>query len=391
MFITMLRSLRRFCYTDPLNLSSRLSSEETMVRDMARSFCQQELMPHVKMHHREETFDTGLFRQFGNMGMLGVTLKGASYNTYGLIAREIERVDSAYRSAMSVQSSLVMFPIHAYGSSAQKEEYLPALEAGEKIGCFGLTEPNAGSDPSGMRTRAKCLDNGDYLLSGSKHWITNAPIADVFVVWARADDTIKGFLLDKGMPGLDAPPIEGKCSLRASPTGSIFMDDVYVPASKVLPGVVGLTGPFSCLNHARFGIAWGVTGAAEFCFHAARDYALEREQFGAPLASTQLIQKKLADMATDIAVAQMACFQVGEQKDHGTWNPEMISLVKRHSCAKALQIAREARDILGGNGISDDYHVIRHAMNLEAVNTYEGTSDIHALILGKAVTDIPAF
>jgi len=380
---------RLFQYKDPLNIHKLLTSEEKIISDTAHAFCQKELMPYVLQHHRHETFDKGIFQQMGSLGFLG-TLSG---NAYGLLAREVERVDSAYRSAMSVQSSLVMHPIREFGSKEQQETFLPSLMSGESIGCFGLTEPNHGSDPSKMETKAVPKPDGTFSISGSKNWITNAPIADVFMVWAKdtSDNRVKGFILEKNMPGLDTQNIEGKFSLRASPTGMIFMDNVRVPKENLLPGVDGLKGPFSCLNHARFGISWGVTGAAEFCYEAARQYTLERQQFGAPLASTQLVQKKLADMATNIATAQLACLQVGRLKEASEESPEMISLVKRNSCAMALVVAREARDMLGGNGISDEYHVIRHVLNLEAVNTYEGTSDIHALILGKAITDIAAF
>jgi glutaryl-CoA dehydrogenase len=335
-------------------------------------------------------------REMGELGLLGSTLKGygcagLNYVGYGLIAREIERVDSAYRSAMSVQSSLVMYPIHAYGDDAQREKFLPRLAAGELVGCFGLTEPDFGSDPGGMRTRARSVAGG-FRLNGAKSWITNSPIADVFVVWAKDDDdVIRGFILEKGMTGLSAPRIEGKFALRASPTGEIVMNDVFVPRDNLLPGVTGLKGPFGCLNRARFGIAWGVMGAAEFCWHAARQYTLDRRQFGRPLAANQLIQKKLADMQTEIALGLQAALRVGRLLDQGEAAPEAISLIKRNNCGKALDIARAARDMHGGNGISDEYHVIRHAMNLEAVNTYEGTHDVHALILGRAQTGLQAF
>lgn len=391
MFRTTIR--RMSTMVDPMRLQSMLSVDERMLSDVARVFCKQELLPNVRQQHRKGTFDKNIFRKMGNVGLLGATLRGASYNGYGLIAREVERVDSAYRSALSVQSSLVMYPIHAFGSQEQKDRYLPRLESGEDVGCFGLTEPNHGSDPSGMETRATRLKDGSYEISGSKHWITNAPIADVLLVWARdtSDDIIKGFLLDRDLDGIETPAIEGKLSLRASATGTIFMDQVRVPSTAVLPGVSGLRGPFSCLNHARFGISWGVTGAAEACYDIARQYVMDRRQFGAPLAANQLIQKKLADMSTDIAVSQLACLQVGRLKERDEAEPEMISMIKRHSCSKALGIAREARDMLGGNGVSDEYDVMRHMLNLEAVNTYEGTSDIHALILGRAITGIPAF
>lgn len=389
----MLKMRRTICclfqYNDPLNIRTLLTSEEKMISDTAHSFCQKELMPHVLKHHRNETFDKGIFKKMGSMGFLG-TLSG---NSYGLLAKEVERVDSAYRSTMSVQSSLVIHPIQEFGSEEQKEKYIPSLTSGEMIGCFGLTEPNHGSDPSSMQTKAVYNTDDTYSLHGSKNWITNAPIADLFMIWAKdtSDNKIKGFILEKDMPGLDTKKIEGKFSLRASPTGMIFMDNVRVPKENILPGVEGLKGPFSCLNHARFGISWGVTGAAEFCYDMARRYSIERHQFGAPLASKQLIQKKLADMITNISTAQLACLQVGRLKESSQACPEIISMVKRNSCSISLQIAREARDILGGNGISDEYHIIRHVLNLEAVNTYEGTSDIHALILGKAITNIPAF
>ena len=384
-------AVRRFA--DPLRISTLLTSEERLLSETARAFCQQELMPDVTEHHRHQTFDKRVFRKMGELGFLGSTLQGASDNGYGLIAREVERVDSAYRSALSVQSSLVMYPIHAYGSDAQKQKYLPKLEKGEWVGCFGLTEPNHGSDPSGMETRARRNRDGSYSLTGSKNWITSAPIADVFLVWARDSDDqkIKGFLLNKFQKGLQTPKIEGKLSLRASPTGMIFMDDVRVKKEQVLPGICGLQGPFRCLHKARFGIAWGVTGAAEFCFDQAREYVLDRHQFGAPLAANQLIQKKLADMSTNIALSQLACLQVGRLMQNGNDTHDMVSMIKRNSCQHALDIARQARDMLGGNGISDEYHVMRHVMNLEAVNTYEGTSDIHALILGRAITGYPAF
>lgn len=385
-----------FDYQDPLNLASCLNDEEQMISDTARAYCQENLMPRVLDNNRNETFDRAIFQEMGQLGLLGPTIQGygcsgVGYNSYGLIAREVERVDSSYRSAMSVQSSLVMHPINAFGSDEQKEKYLPRLATGELVGCFGLTEPNHGSDPAGMETRAKQLPDGSYEISGSKNWITNSPIADVFVIWAKDESEggrIRGFILEKGMEGLTAPRIEGKFSLRASPTGMIFMDGVKVPAANRLPHVSGLGGPFSCLNNARFGISWGSLGAAEFCYMQAREYTLERKQFGAPLAANQLIQKKLADMATEISIGYQACLQVGRLKDAGNVAPQMISMVKRNSCGKALQIAREARDMLGGNGISDEYHIIRHVMNLEAVNTYEGTHDVHALILGRGITEI---
>ena len=388
-----------FQWEDPLNLRSLLTEEEQMVSDTAESYCQENLMPRVLDNNRNETFDRSIFNEMGSLGLLGPTIEGygcsgVGYNAYGMIARAVERVDSSYRSAMSVQSSLVMHPINAFGSEEQKEKYLPRLATGEIVGCFGLTEPNHGSDPAGMETRAVLNANGDYEITGAKNWITNSPIADVFLVWAKDTsdgNKIKGFLMEKDMPGLTAPRIEGKFSLRSSPTGMIFMDQVVIPKTNVLPGVTGLGGPFSCLNNARFGISWGALGAAEFCYHKAREYTMERMQFGAPLAANQLIQKKLADMATDISLGHMACYQVGKLKDAGQVAPQMISMVKRNSCTRSIHVAREARDMLGGNGISDEYHIIRHVMNLEAVNTYEGTNDVHALILGRAITGMQAF
>ncbi|MCI4643545.1 MAG: acyl-CoA dehydrogenase [Hyphomonadaceae bacterium] len=385
-----------FDWTDPINLQNALTEDERMIQESARRYCQDQLMPRVLMANREERFDREIMRELGALGFLGSTIEGydcagVNYVSYGLIAREVERVDSGYRSAMSVQSSLVMHPINAYGSEAQKAHYLPKLASGDWVGCFGLTEPDAGSDPASMRTRAKSVPGG-YCLSGAKIWITNAPIADVFIVWAKTDDDIiRGFILEKGMEGLSAPKIEGKFSLRASITGEIVMDEVFVPDDNLLPGVKGLKGPFGCLNSARFGIAWGALGAAEFCWHAARQYTLERTQFGRPLAATQLVQRKLADMQTEITIGLAACLQASREKDAGTLHPTAISLIKRNSCGKALEIARTARDMHGGNGISDEYHVIRHVMNLEAVNTYEGTHDVHALILGRAQTGIQAF
>ena len=392
-----------FRWDDPFLLDDQLDDEERMVRDAARGYCQDKLMPRALADHRHETFDRAIFSEMGQLGMLGATLPeeygaaGLNYVCYGLIAREIERVDSSYRSAMSVQSSLVMYPIYAYGSAEQRQKYLPGLASGEQVGCFGLTEPNHGSDPGGMETRATKVDGG-WTLHGSKMWITNSPIADVFIVWAKAyddpdgrDGVIRGFILERGMAGLSAPKIEGKFSLRASVTGEIVMDEVFAPDDCLLPDARGLKGPFGCLNRARYGIAWGSLGAAEFCWHAARRYTLERKQFGRPLAATQLIQFKLANMMTDIALGLQGALRVGRLMDAGQAAPEMISLVKRNSCAKALDIARMARDMHGGNGISDEFHVIRHMMNLEAVNTYEGTSDIHALILGRAQTGIQAF
>ncbi|HYM30184.1 MAG TPA: acyl-CoA dehydrogenase [Candidatus Cybelea sp.] len=385
-----------FQWEDPLHLEGQLTDEERMVRDSARDFCQSRLMPRVRDMHRYETADRGIFTEMGELGLLGSTIHGygcagVNYVCYGLIAREVERVDSGFRSMMSVQSSLVMHPINTYGTEAQREKYLPKLARGEWVGCFGLTEPDFGSDPGGMRSRAKKVKGG-YSLSGAKMWITNSPLADVMVVWAKTeDDVIRGFILERGMKGLTTPKIEGKFSLRASVTGEIVMDDVFVPEENLLPNVSGLKGPFGCLNSARYGIAWGALGAAEFCWTAARNYTLERKQFGRPLAANQIVQLKLANMQTEIAIGLQACIQVGRLRDQGLDAPEMISLIKRNSCGKALEIARVARDMHGGNGISDEYHVIRHVMNLEAVNTYEGTHDIHALILGRAQTGIQAF
>jgi glutaryl-CoA dehydrogenase len=385
-----------FNWQDPLLLESLLSEDERMIRDTAHQYCQEKLMPRILEANRNEVFDPTIMTELGELGLLGCTLpekyggSGVNYVTYGLIAREVERVDSGYRSAMSVQSSLVMHPIYAYGSEEQRMKYLPKLASGEYIGCFGLTEPNSGSDPGSLATRAEEVDGG-YCLTGNKMWISNSPIADIFVVWAKLKGVIRGFILEKGMAGLSAPKIEGKFSLRASITGEIVMDNVLVPKENMLPNVKGLSGPFGCLNKARYGIAWGALGAAEFCWHGARQYTLDREQFGKPLAATQLIQKKLADMQTDITTGLFACLQVGRLMDAGTLSPEAISLVKRNSCGKALEIARNARDMHGGNGISDEFHVIRHMMNLEAVNTYEGTHDVHALILGRAQTGIQAF
>ncbi len=386
-----------FNWEDPLGLQSQLSEDERLVSEAARDFCRDRLLPGIRDAHRHECFDRGLMVAFGEHGFLGPTIPeayggaGLSYVSYGLIAREVERIDSGYRSAMSVQSSLVMHPIYAYGTEAQRQKYLPRLARGEWVGCFGLTEPDHGSDPGGMKTRAKSVPGG-YRLSGSKMWISNAPIADVFVIWAKTDDdVIRGFVLEKGMEGLSAPKIEGKFSLRASITGEIVMDDVLVTEEHLLPNVRGLRGPFGCLNRARYGIAWGAMGAAEFCWLAARDYTLARQQFGRPLAANQLIQKKLADMQTEIALGYQAALAVGRMIDGGTGAPESISLIKRNNCGKALDIARMARDMHGGNGISDEYHVIRHVLNLEAVNTYEGTHDVHALILGRAQTGLQAF
>ena len=385
-----------FNWQDPLLLESLLTEEERMLRDTAKQYCQEKLMPRILLANRHEKFDVEIMREFGALGLLGATIEdkygcaGINYVSYGLIAREVERVDSGYRSAMSVQSSLVMHPIHAYGSEEQKMKYLPKLATGEYIGCFGLTEPNSGSDPASMATKAVAVDGG-YQLNGSKMWITNSPIADVFIVWAKLAGVIKGFILEKGMPGLSAPKIEGKFSLRASITGEIVMENVFVPNDNMLPHASGLSGPFGCLNKARYGIAWGALGAAEFCWHGARQYTLDREQFGKPLAATQLIQKKLADMQTEISIGLLACLQAGRLMDANNLAPEAISLIKRNSCGKALDIARQARDMHGGNGISDEFHIIRHVMNLEAVNTYEGTHDVHALILGRAQTGIQAF
>ena len=385
-----------FQWDDALRLDDQLSEDERAIRDAARDYCQEKLFPRVLMANRQERFDREIMNEMGAMGFLGATLEGygcagVNYVSYGLIAREVERVDSGYRSAFSVQSSLVMYPIHAFGSEFLREKYLPGLRSGEKVGCFGLTEPDAGSDPAAMRTRAKAVEGG-FVLNGSKTWITNSPIADVFVVWAKDDaGDIRGFVLERGMAGLSAPKIEGKFSLRASMTGMIMMKDVFVPAENQIPGVKGLRGPFSCLNNARYGISWGALGAAEFCWHAARDYTLGRMMFGRPLAATQLIQKKLADMQTEITIALQAVLRLGRLLDEGRAAPEMISLCKRNSCGKALDIARAARDMHGGNGVADEYHVIRHVMNLEAVNTYEGTHDVHALILGRAQTGLSAF
>jgi glutaryl-CoA dehydrogenase len=383
-------------WIDPLNLESQLSGEEIAIRDAARDYCQGRLMPRILQANRNEVFDRAIFTEMGELGLLGPTIEGygcagVNHVAYGLIAREVERVDSAYRSAMSVQSSLVMHPIHAFGTEAQREKYLPGLAAGTLVGCFGLTEPDYGSDPGGMATRARPAAGG-YRLSGTKSWITNAPIADVAVVWGKTDDgVIRGFILERGMGGLSFPKIDGKFSLRASATGQIAMDDVFVPEANLLPGVRGLKGPFSCLNKARYGISWGAMGAAEFCWEAARRYTLDRTQFGRPLAANQLIQLKLADMQTEIALGLNASLRVGRLLDEHAAEPEVISLVKRNNCGKALAIARVARDMHGGNGISDEYHVIRHVMNLEAVNTYEGTHDIHALILGRWQTGLQAF
>ena len=386
----------RFDWSDPLLLETALTEEERMVRDTARDYAQDALMPRILEANRSEHFDPAIMREMGARGLLGATIDGygcagAGYVSYGLIAREIERVDSGYRSAISVQSSLVMHPIHAYGDEAQRRKYLPRLASGELIGCFGLTEPDAGSDPGSMKTRARKVDGG-YMLSGTKTWISNAPVADVFVVWAKNDaGVIRGFVLERGMDGLSTPRIEGKFSLRASTTGQIAMDDVFVPGGNELPGASGLKGPFGCLTRARYGIAWGALGAAEFCWHAARGYVLERRQFGRPLAANQLVQKKLADMQTEIALGLAACQRLGRLFDEGAAAHEAVSMLKRNSAGKAIEIARMARDLHGANGISDEYHVIRHVMNLETVNTYEGTHDVHALILGRAQTGIAAF
>ena len=386
-----------FNWPDPLLLDAQLREEERMVRDAAQAYAQDKLMPRVTEAFRHEKSDPAIFREMGALGLLGATLPpeyggaGLNYVCYGLIAREIERVDSGYRSMMSVQSSLVMYPIYAYGSEAQRRNYLPRLATGEVIGCFGLTEPDHGSDPGSMVTRARAADGG-YRLSGAKMWISNSPIADVFIVWAKTDDgVIRGFILEKGMKGLSAPKIEGKFSLRTSITGEIVLDNVFVPEENHLPGVEGLKGPFGCLNNARYGIAWGALGAAGFCWHAARQYTLDRKQFGRPLAANQLIQKKLADMQTEIALGLQGCLRLGRLKDEGKDAPEITSIMKRNSCGKALDIARVARDMHGGNGIVDEFHVIRHVLNLETVNTYEGTHDVHALILGRAQTGISAF
>ncbi|SLN44720.1 acyl-CoA dehydrogenase [Oceanibacterium hippocampi] len=385
-----------FDWEDPFLLDQELSEDERLVRDTAREYCQSKLQPRVVSAFREERTDREIFNEMGELGLLGCTIDGygcagTNYVTYGLVAREVERVDSGYRSMMSVQSSLVMHPINAYGTEAQRQKYLPKLATGEWVGCFGLTEPDAGSDPGGMKTRAKKVDGG-YQVNGSKMWISNSPIADVFVVWAKTEDgVIRGFVLEKGMKGLSAPKIEGKISLRASVTGEIVMDNVFVPEENLLPNVSGLKGPFGCLNSARYGIAWGALGAAEFCWHAARQYTLDRKQFGRPLAANQLIQKKLADMQTEISIGLLACLRAGRMKDEGKLSPETISLIKRNSCGKALDVARLARDMHGGNGIHEEFHVIRHMVNLETVNTYEGAHDVHALILGRAQTGLQAF
>jgi glutaryl-CoA dehydrogenase len=390
----------RFSWADPLDIEDQLTEEERMVRDVARDYAQEKLFPRVLLAYRDEHFDREIMREMGALGLLGPTIPetyggaGLGYVAYGLVAREVERVDSGYRSAMSVQSSLVMYPIYAYGTEEQRRRLLPGLAAGELVGCFGLTEPDAGSDPSGMRTRAEPLPDGGYKLTGSKTWISNAPIADVMIVWAKSlahDGEIRGFILERGMAGLSTPAIEGKLSLRASITGEIVMDGVEVPDANLLPGAAGLKGPFGCLNRARYGISWGTMGAAEFCMERARTYVLERQQFGRPLAATQLVQKKLADMATEIALGLQAALRAGRLFEADRLAPEAISLIKRNNCGKALEIARIARDMHGGNGITDEFHVMRVAQNLETVNTYEGTHDIHALILGRAITGIQAF
>ena len=383
-------------WKDPFLLEQQLSDDQRMVRDTASQFAQEKLLPRVKEAFRKEETDPSIFQEMGSVGLLGATISGydcpgVDYISYGLIAREVERIDSGYRSMMSVQSSLVMYPIYAFGSEEQREKYLPGLAKGEKIGCFGLTEPDYGSDAGGLITRAKSVEGG-YSLSGAKMWISNSPIADVFVVWAKNDEgKIKGFILEKGMEGLSAPKIEGKLALRASVTGQIVMEDVFVEESQMLPNIEGLKGPFSCLNTARYGIAWGALGAAETCWHTARDYVMDRKQFDKPLGSNQLIQLKLADMQTDISIGLQGCYRAGQLMDDHNISPELISLIKRNSTGKALEIARKSRDMLGGNGISDEYPIMRHMVNLEVVNTYEGTHDIHALILGRTQTDIPAF
>ena len=391
--------LENFFWQDPFLLEKQLNEDDRMLRDAAAKFADKELRPSIVQVYRDEQVQPELFKKMGETGLLGATIPekygglGASYTAYGLIAREIERIDSGYRSMMSVQSSLVIYPIHAYGDEDQRQKYLPRLCSGLLVGCFGLTEPDAGSDPAGMRTRADKTPSG-YRLNGSKMWISNAPIADVFIVWAKSDfhgGKIRGFILEKEMPGLSAPKIGGKLSLRASVTGEIVMEDVEVPESALLPNIDGLKGPFGCLNRARYGIAWGVMGAAEFCWTAARKYGLERKQFGKPIAQTQLFQKKLADMQTEIALGLQSAFRLGQMMDNATASPELISLMKRNNCGKALEIARASRDMHGGNGISEEFQVMRHAANLETVNTYEGTHDIHALILGKAQTGLQAF
>jgi glutaryl-CoA dehydrogenase len=387
----------RFNWSDPLLLDQQLTDDERMVRDSARAYCQDKLAPRVLEAFRHERTDVAIFRELGQLDMLGIVIpetyggSGLGYVSYGLVAREVERIDSGFRSMMSVQGSLVMVPINEFGTEAQKRKYLPKLATGEWIGCFGLTEPNHGSDPGGMTTRAKKVDGG-FLVSGTKSWITSSPIADVFIVWAKDDeDVIRGFILDKGMKGLTAPPIHGKVGLRTSLTGEIVMDGVFCPSDNAFPEVRGLKGPFTCLNSARYGIAWGALGAAEDCWHRSRTYVMDRKQFGRPLAANQLIQKKLADMQTEITLGLQACLRLGRMKEEGTASPEITSMLKRNSCGKALDIARQARDMMGGNGIVDEFGVIRHLVNLEVVNTYEGTHDVHALILGRAQTGIAAF
>ena len=392
----MSQSSTNFNWQDSMFLESQLSGEEKLIRDTAHEYCQEHLAPRVLMANRNETFDRNIMTELGELGLLGPTLpekyggSGVNYVSYGLIAREIERIDSGYRSAMSVQSSLVIHPIHSYGSEEQKSKYLPKLLSGEWVGCFGLTEPNSGSDPASMSTRAEKVEGG-YHLTGNKIWITNSPIADVFVIWAKLDEVVRGFILEKEMKGLSAPTIDGKFSLRTSITGEVVMNNVFVPNENLFPDISGLAGPFGCLNKARYGIAWGVLGAAEFCYQATRNYTLERKQFNRPLASNQLIQKKLADMLTEISLGLQGCLQMGRLMDSNQCPVELISMMKRNSCGKALEIARTARDMHGAYGIVDEYHVIRHMMNLETVNTYEGTHDVHALILGRAITDIQAF
>lgn len=384
-------------WEDPLQLKSQLTEEENIIHEAANAFCQEELLPGIIEANREHKFDKNLMKEFGRLGFLGPTIEGygcagVGYVSYGLIANAVEQVDSAYRSAMSVQSSLVMHPINLFGSDELKQKYLPELAQGNLIGCFGLTEPNHGSDPAGMETRARTDDDGNFILNGSKNWITNSPIADVFMIWAKDDNgDIRGFVLDRDMDGISTPYIEGKASLMASATGMIFLEDVKVPKENMFTTVKGLKGPFSCLNSARFGISWGALGAAQSCFAIAREYTLDRKQFGKPLASNQLIQRKMADMLTEINLGLQGCLQVGRLLEAGTATPDLISIVKRNSCGKALDIARTSRDMLGGNGVSDEYHIMRHVVNLEAVNTYEGTHDIHALILGRSITGLQAF
>ena len=392
----MSKAQAKFNWQDPMFLNDQLNEEERMIRDTAHDYCQSKLLPRVLMANRDEIFDTTIMSELGELGLLGSTLPSeyggseVNYVSYGLVAREVERVDSGYRSAMSVQSSLVMHPIYSYGSEEQRKKYLPGLATGELIGCFGLTEPDSGSDPASLSTKATKVDGG-YSLTGNKMWITNSPVADVFVIWAKLDGVIRGFVLEKGMSGLSAPKIEGKFSLRASVTGEVVMDNVFVPDENIFPEITGLAGPFGCLNKARYGIAWGTMGAAEFCFESARSYTLDRKQFNRPLAANQLIQKKLADMETEISLGLQGCLQMGRLMDNEQCPVELISLMKRNNCGKALDIARVSRDMHGGNGISDEFGIIRHAMNLEAVNTYEGTHDVHALILGRAITGIQAF